>query len=231
MKSVWWSVTAYGDEIALLEGKLPEFVREVRGGRETCPTTGLLHFQGAIQLYEQSRMAKIKSWLKKAHLEPARAVDALKRYVMKAETAAGEKTVRTNPVIHLTADQMCMRLASVNPAISLDRQTDSDDYYKRVRTILSESPELAGQLMNPSLRNFWIHTANVWIERAIVLQPDPDIITHVDDGSHCVCDSHGYTDRNDICRYCVEFSLFWSKMPAQCINGEDEEACTPETSS
>lgn len=172
-KSIWWSVTAFGDEIALLEGKLPEFVREVRGGREICPDTGRLHYQGAIQLYDQSRMGKIKSWLKKAHLEPARAVEALKAYAMKEETAAGEKTVRTNPAIHLTADQMCLRLASVDPTIALDRQTDADDYYRRVRRILEDNPELAGQLMNPSLRNFWIHTASVWIERAIVLQPSP----------------------------------------------------------
>lgn len=177
VKSVWWSVTAFGDEIDLCEGTLPAFVRAIYGGREIAPTTGTLHFQGALQLYEQQRMGKLKSWLKHAHLEPAKAVDALKQYVMKAETAAGEKVIRTNPVVHLTADQMCLRLAlagSLTPKAQTDRQTDGpDDYYRRVRKILADNPELAGQLMNPSLRNFWINTAQVWVDRAIVLQPDP----------------------------------------------------------
>ena len=49
-KSTWWSVTAYNDEIESMEGNFPEWVKAVYGGRETCPTTGRLHFQGALAL-------------------------------------------------------------------------------------------------------------------------------------------------------------------------------------
>lgn len=204
VKSVWWSVTAFGDEIELCEGKLPAFVRAIYGGREICPTTGTLHFQGAVQLYEQSRMAKIKSWLKRAHLEPARAVDALKQYAMKQETAVGEKTIRKNPVVHYSADEMCLRLALAGSLSKgqTDRQTDGPgDYYRRVRKILGENPELAGQLMNPSLRNFWINTAQVWIDRAIVLQPDPLPTQEegIAEASECTCQ-----DSDRYCAYCVD---------------------------
>jgi len=163
VKSTWWSVTAFGDEIKLCQGQLPEFVRSIMGGLEKCPETGTEHFQGAIQCYEQIRMPKLKTWLKKAHLEPARQVEALKKYAMKAETAIGEKTDRNNPIRHLLAQDICLLLA---------RQTDRQaDYWSRVRMILAETPELAGQLMNPSLRNFYEKTEQVWLSKiAIVLQ-------------------------------------------------------------
>jgi len=214
VKSVWWSVTAFGDEIGLCEGTLPAFVRAIYGGREIAPTTGTLHFQGAIQLYEQQRMGRLKSWLKHAHLEPARAVDALKQYVMKAETAAGEKVIRTNPVIHLTADQMCLRLALAGSLTKgqTDRQTDAgDDYYRRVRKILADNPELAGQLMNPSLRNFWNNTAQVWIDRAIVLQPDPPV-TKESGGPGVMCDcSYGY-----MCDECRDITSWMDADQLHC---------------
>jgi len=186
-KSVWWSVTAFGDEIELCEGTLPNYVKAIYGGRETAPTTGTLHFQGAIQLHEQSRMAKLKSWLPRAHLEPCHHKDALVNYVMKSDTAAGEKVIRTNPVKHYNAEEMCLRLAQASidyPKDETDRQTD---YWRRVRLILAESPELAGQLMNPSLRSFFIHTASVWIDRAIVLQPDPPAQLEIVDAGEPQC--------------------------------------------
>jgi len=163
-KSIWWSITAFDDEIALCEGTLPEFVKEIYGGRENCPTTGKLHFQGALRCFEQVRMAKLKSWLKKAHLEPARSSEALKKYAMKEETSAGVKVIRENPVPHYTAQQICLLLAQTS------RQTDKD-FWWRARSILRQTPGLAGQLMNPSLRGFYEKTQDVWLEQvAIVLQ-------------------------------------------------------------
>lgn len=161
-KSIWWSITAFDAEIALCEGTLPDFVRSIHGGREKCPTTGTEHFQGALQCYEQVRMAKIKSWLKKAHLEPARSADALKKYAMKADTAIGEKSERANILPHYSAHELCLLIA---------RQTGQTDFWSRVRAILREQPGLAGQLMNPSLRNFYEKTSSVWEHNvAIVLQ-------------------------------------------------------------
>jgi len=160
-KSVWWSITGFEEEIALCEGPLPEFVKRIYGGRETCPKSGKLHFQGAIQCYNQIRGSKIKSWLPKAHFEAAKSADALKKYVMKEETSAGEKVVRDNPIPHYRAHEICLLLAQTS------RQTDIG-FWPRSRIILSETPELAGQLMNPSLRGFYEKTAEVWA--AIVLQ-------------------------------------------------------------
>lgn len=163
-KSIWWSVTAFEDEILLCEGTLPEFARAIYGGREKCPSTGREHFQGALQCYEQVRMAKIKSWLKTAHLEPARSSEALKKYAMKNETASGEKTIRNNPVPHYTAQAICLLLAQTS------RQTDTG-FWPRARILLRKTPGLAGQLMNPSLRSFFEKTQDVWMEQAaIVLQ-------------------------------------------------------------
>jgi len=156
-KSTWWSITAYNNEIELCEGTLPEWVKSIHGGRETCPTTGRLHFQGAVQCFQQQRMSKFKTWLPTAHLEPARQEDALKKYVMKKETSAGEKTVRENQQIFYKAHDLLRLLARQ------DRRTDTG-YYARVRMVLREQPTLAGQLMNPSLRKFWDETALVWIE-------------------------------------------------------------------
>lgn len=167
-RSTWWSVTAFNDEIALIEGTLPEWVREVYGGREQCPKSGTIHYQGAIRLQQQERMSKVKSWLPTAHLEPARDVDCLTKYAMKSDTAIGPKEVRKNPILFFKAHEICELIAS-----QTDRQTS---FSERICMILRVRPELAGQLMNPSLRRFYLETEKVWLERAggIVLPPGPD---------------------------------------------------------
>jgi len=199
-KSTWWSVTAFGSEIALCEGTLPEFVKEIHGGRETCPKTGELHFQGAIRCFQQVRMSCIKSWLKKAHLEPAKSVEALKKYVMKEETSAGEKVIRENPVPHYTAHDICLKLAQTS------RQTDLG-FWPRAKILLRLTPGLAGQLMNPSLRGFFEKTQEVWLEQAaIVLQQPPPSIT-------CDCG-------RDECEACYEIEI-----AATSINGLSSSPC------
>lgn len=111
-------------------------------------------------------MAKIKSWLPTAHLEPARKVEALKKYAMKEETSAGKKEVRTNPTPHYTAHEICLILAQTS------RQTDVG-FWPRARELLRKTPELAGQLMNPSLRSFFEKTQVVWLERAAIVLQQP----------------------------------------------------------
>lgn len=158
-RSTWWSVTAFGDEMAVCEGTLPDWVRAMYGGREICPETQREHFQGALQLHEQARMSKVKTWLKTAHLEPARSVEALKKYAMKPDTSSGQKLVRENPQKFYKAHDLMLLLARTA------RQPDMT-YYARVRVVLAGTPELAGQLMNPSLRNFWEQTHSVWLAMA-----------------------------------------------------------------
>jgi len=193
IKSTWWSVTAFNDEIKTMETTpYPSFVRKVLGGRERCPETGREHFQGAVQCWTQIRMKQLKSWLPTAHLEAARQVEALQKYAMKEETATGEKKVTENTLPHFSADQICEKIALA--IISIKGQTDrqADSFWRGVKLLLAETPALAGQLMNPSLRNFFKNTESVWIERAYSITSPPDAATTVPTGSvvpaeECFC--------------------------------------------
>ena len=65
-KATWWSLTIYDEkEIAKVEDSdnYPRFVKSISGGMEKCPTTGRLHFQGALQCRSQQRFSAIKDWL------------------------------------------------------------------------------------------------------------------------------------------------------------------------
>jgi len=173
-RATWWSLTAFNNEIEIIEDKAtwPSFIKTIYGGRETCPNTEKLHFQGAIQCHTQVRMSQLKQWLPKAHLEQARNSEMLKKYAMKTETAAGEKAIRESVKIFYDAQSICQLLAE-QVIDQTDRQTDN--FWARVRKILAKSPELTSQLMNPSLRNFYINTASVWETSAsIVLQKHLD---------------------------------------------------------
>lgn len=95
LRSCCWSITAYNKDIELVEDKdnWPKFVSKILGGRETCPTTGRLHFQGALFSHGTIRFSQVKKWLSQTRIEVARSQEALSKYVMKPETAAGEKKV------------------------------------------------------------------------------------------------------------------------------------------
>lgn len=205
MTSTWFSVTAFDvsggkNEIAIIEdvNSWPTYVRKVWGGREICPKSGKLHFQGCLQTWSSIRPTGFKDWLPTAHFEKARCVEALKKYGMKNLTAEGEKTIRENPKRYYTAQEICMKLGSYKICQSLSQTDRQDNFWWRVRRVLVESPELAGQLMNPSLRNFYGNTSSVWEGHAIVLQHVPDTSSE--------CGGCG----RDECEYCDFIS--WSKV-------------------
>lgn len=114
VKSNWWSVTAYNDEIELLikaqNGDLetPPYVKEIHGGIEECPTTKRQHFQGALRT-DSIRMSQLKKWLPTAHLEKARRHEALVAYALKAETAVGEKQSSVLST-HMSPDKLVCQL-------------------------------------------------------------------------------------------------------------------------
>lgn len=181
IKSTWWSVTAYNDEIGLMQdvSKYPSVVKQILGGLEECPKTKTIHFQGALQCHRQVRMSQLKEWLPTAHLEPATNSIALSKYAMKPETSIGEKKILINSKKFYSADNILQMIAS-EPAVQAsykgqtDRQTDSlKRFWIGVRSILTKSPELAGQLMNPSLKSFWVSTEPVWINHSITGLSDP----------------------------------------------------------
>lgn len=173
VRSCWWSITAYNDEIEVLEKPpFPHFIKTVYGGREVCPTTGRLHFQGAIQT-DYVRFSQIKNWLPTAHIEPARDKKALQRYVLKSETAVGEKGVKVNPGAGRLAHDILKYIARAELVQKMSNPTvwgllpgPQEQFDATINFMLRREPELAGQLMNPSLRNFYIRTKDSWLFHA-----------------------------------------------------------------
>jgi len=176
-KATWWCITAYNDEIAILEDKtkFPDWVNAVYGGREECPTTKRLHFQGALQCFRQVRFSAVKSWLPTAHIEVAHAKECLLKYVFKSETAVGKKLMVENPNQFLPFHEMCMLVSQQEDDSS--RLLDSEAcYWDAVNKIILTKPHLSASLSNPSLRNFWIRTRHTWraIKGQLVLPAPTD---------------------------------------------------------
>lgn len=180
-KATNFAITAYNEEILLLEDATtyPHFVKKVFGGREICPTTGKVHFQGHIQCHSQQRFSAIKKWLPTAHIEVARNVQASIQYALKDDTASGEKSEKINSKPFMTdrlimeklaevCNQFCDCIMFVNHA---DRNTDfchmddKQDYWHRVRRILLDEPDLCGLLAKPDIYRLWNNTKNVWFCR------------------------------------------------------------------
>lgn len=185
-KSTWWSVTAYNDEIALLEDatKFPQFVAEVHGGREECPTTGRVHFQGAIKCKSQQRFSALKKWLPTSHLEVAHHKEALLKYVNKFETAIGPKLQRENQRKFLSMSDALMIVGRFNIGVDHIDVMRSHDcrnakealkrmYWDAVSSHIAKIPEDISLFSQPQMLAAWVNTHRVWVDhaRAIVLQP------------------------------------------------------------
>lgn len=177
-KASCWIATAYNDEILLLEDatKYPQFVKEVHGGREMCPTTGKLHFQGAIFLHSQQRLSALKRWLPTAHLETAKSRDAVKRYCMKKDTAVGEKTVRGNALAYFRMDEWLTMLGNtirdlkqndIQQYIDLvvGDEDRSKEYWYAVNVIIKTYPHAIASFTDARFKLAWRHTAGYWISR------------------------------------------------------------------
>lgn len=173
-----WIATAYNDEIELLEdaSRYPSIVKEVHGGREMCPQTGKLHFQGAIILHSQQRLSALKRWLPTAHLEPAKSKEAIKRYCMKSETAVGDKTVRENVMPYYRMDEWLtmiateirrMRKDNIQEYIDLciDDEDRTKEFWAAVEAICRIQPRAISALTNPAIKMAWKWTHKVWLSQ------------------------------------------------------------------
>lgn len=176
-KATWWSITAFNSEIERMEDPktYPPFVLKVYGGRETCPTSGTVHFQGAVQCRSQQRLSAFKKWLPTAHLEAARSDEALKKYAMKQETAVGDKVVRQSPRVYMSmADALTViggLCLDFTPNPDTWKQDVKDAYWNAVRQHLRQDKHDDISLFSqPQMIAAWSNTWQVWIERAIVLQ-------------------------------------------------------------
>jgi len=176
-KATWWSITAFSEpEIEQLNGKqYPDWVLKVYGGMESCPDTGRLHFQGAVQARRQVRFSQVKSWLATAHLEPARSSEALRKYAMKEETAIGEKIERENQTPYYAPGDLLMMLA--RKARQADRQT-KEGWHKinpqcparpafvyACEKVMEDNFDLLRAFMNPQIRVMWVEHWGFLIRR------------------------------------------------------------------
>ena len=167
-KSSNWAVTAFNNDMLLLEDgtSWPSYVKKVYGGRETCPDTGRVHFQGHIQLVTQQRMSALKKWLPTAHLEIARNFKASVTYAMKSDTATGDKNEVVNPRPFIDNQSALMMLARIKNPPDSEADLSDKDFWYRVKVILREQPHLCGLLAKPDIYRMWKHTWEVWIEEA-----------------------------------------------------------------
>jgi len=171
-KSTWWLTTTFNEvECARLQDPTtyPPDVLKVHGGMEECPETKRLHFQGAVQLRPgiQQRMSYFKTWLPTTNFRPAVSSEAVRKYAMKSETAIGDKVVRENPTKFYNAHELCLLIGSKITDDDILETIDQKVWFKRsINRILREDITLASQLMNPSLRNFWVDTCRVWIDKS-----------------------------------------------------------------
>lgn len=71
IRSAWWLITAYGENITKVEdvATYPKCVKRVYGGRERCVTTGREHYQGAVECHGQQRASFFRTWLPGVHFE------------------------------------------------------------------------------------------------------------------------------------------------------------------
>lgn len=185
-RSTWWCVTAYNDDICLLENTAtwPSFVAKVYGGREECPTTGRLHFQGAVQCAKQQRFSAIKNWLKTAHIEVAKSKEALAKYAMKEDTAVGPKLEVENPYKYYTADMLALLMAQQimhihdDLYIKFPKKSEFREalWSEAFNGVLRFNDKLFGQMMNPSFKSAWFTSLSYWISKArgIIVLEVPD---------------------------------------------------------
>jgi len=169
-KATTWCVTAFDDEMDKLEdnARYPNFVKEVHGGRECCPTTQRTHFQGLIQLKSQQRLSAIKKWLPTAHLQVCRDIHALKKYVMKAETAVGDKVVRENVTPHYRMEELLIMIAADRTEACDQYEEDQkfkEEYWAIVNKIVYREQRLISAFTIPAMEKAWIQTRNVWIRK------------------------------------------------------------------
>lgn len=184
----WWSITAFDeDEIKKLEaGEYPQHVKRVLGGREQCPETGRIHFQGAVAT-RSCRFTQMKKWLPKAHIEPAKCQEALARYAMKEETAVDVKQERPNTRKYMSMAQALYQVA-VHSYDYLWEDPDNnyrEAYWYGVRQhIRVEGQEDDISLYSqPQMQRAWNNTWQVWLHKVrqnkratpIVLQGEPEV--------------------------------------------------------
>lgn len=147
----------------------PAWVKSFTYQDEVAPTTGTLHVNGCLKTKYTVDILKLKKWLARANFKFAQSLkhaQHIEEYAHKDETAvAGTQQEVVDP--GSTAHKVCLLLAS--KVIDIYKQVEWHDkpkslYNIAMNKILAEDMTMAGRLMNPSLRNFWIDTRYTWFD-------------------------------------------------------------------
>jgi len=168
-RQTWWSLTINNptpeDDILLLN--TPRFVKRVKYQKEVGENE-TPHYQIALQT-QQVRFSQIKTWLPRAHIEPARNPQALLNYVEKTDTAvSGSQKDITGQAMTMA---QVMRLIAKNYSIDGDdietypKTYESITYWRAVRKILAQNENLLGLLSQPQYFRAWEHTKYFWINK------------------------------------------------------------------
>lgn len=183
-KGSWWSITinnpTEGDYDSLKEDSWPSFVKRVKFQTEQG-SEGTIHIQGAVNT-TQIRFSTIKKWLSRAHIEKARDVQALIKYVGKEDTRIDTKPSGDIDKAErfVTCEKaLCMMVPYYN-IVKSDKKWYSDEYlvsqkynnesvqtdifWATVRLVLREHPNLVALYTNPQMLRAWLHTKDVWID-------------------------------------------------------------------
>lgn len=180
-RSTWWSITSFNDEIQIMENlmdgslEMPSWLKEVYGGRELCPSTNKEHFQGALHT-SQIRMTQVKKMLPTSHIEKVKSdAECLKRYVMKNETAIGEKKKLSNPkfiTLEGLMELVAKEYLDKHGVLSWDRlhemYTGKDVGYDVLSyNIVLEKPYLANLCSQPQSQRCWSKYGQAFIQNAL----------------------------------------------------------------
>lgn len=189
MRSGCWSITTFNEnEIKYLEGdSFPPLIKEVYGGKEMCPQTGRVHFQGCL-ITTWCRFSAIKKIFDKAHIEKAYQKEALIKYAMKSETAIGDKKKVENKHKYYNLEDVMKLIAKTFSTIPIEEKIKyeysggahvytsksgtvveghEENYWLAVRAILYERPFLASILSQPQTLRLWKNTYQVWMENSV----------------------------------------------------------------
>lgn len=170
IRASWWSITINNptEEDRQRLRDFPSFVKKLKY-QDEVGTEGTLHIQGAVNT-AQTRLAAIKSWLPRAHIEVARDKQALLKYVEKSETAVPNTQVVVKAE-YLTMEGALRAIALMRPppeqfqwrGIRRENAFETWEYWNAVNKILEDKPGMVGLFTNPQMLRAWINTRSVWI--------------------------------------------------------------------
>nr|WAE42415.1 MAG: replication associated protein [Cressdnaviricota sp.] len=166
----------------------PTWVKMFKYQKEICPTTSTPHVNGYACFKYPVTLTALKKWLPRAHFKFPSSEEHRKNmemYAHKDDThVPGSRELIVGDSERLTLDKACYKLAQevwdkqdlfkrhINKAHLLIEDRNVHDPAKEFKyavcAILRKDATRAGFYANPSLRNFWLLTREVWVEQVTI---------------------------------------------------------------